>query len=72
MYSGPLSQPIDPGVVLAGLRLVPVAGLADLEGLTGVPDARSPAFNRGSGHLPTLRWSHHFFASASLSRSALS
>src|SRR3546814_4053250 len=52
--------------------LVAVAGLADVEGLAGMPDAGASAFDRGSGHLPAQRWPHHFFASASLSRSALS
>src|SRR3546814_14456463 len=52
--------------------LVAVAGLADLEGLAGMPDAGASAFDRGSGHLPAQRWPHHFFESASLSRSALS
>src|SRR3546814_17654636 len=66
-------QPVgDPGILLARLGLVAVAGLADLEGLAGMPDAGASAFDRGSGHLPAQRWHHHFFESASLSRSALS
>src|SRR3546814_4019977 len=59
-------------LLLARLGLVAVAGLADLEGLAGMPDAGASAFDRGSGHLPAQRWPHHFFESASLSRSALS
>src|SRR5690606_1457454 len=66
-------QPVgNPGVLLAGFRLVPVAGFTDLEGLAGMPNAGAPAFHYCSGHLPALRWPHHFFESASLSRSVLS
>src|SRR3546814_9047835 len=53
-------QPVgDPGILLARLGLVAVAGLADLEGLAGMPDAGASAFDRGSGHLPAQRWPHH-------------
>src|SRR5690606_27793830 len=70
---GQTHQPVgDPGVLFASLGLVAVARLADLEGLAGMPDAGAPAFDRSSGHLPAQRWPHHFFESASLSRSALS
>ena len=53
-------------------RLFNVLDDYNREGLAGMPDVRLPAFNRGSGHLPALRWPHHFFERASLSRSALS
>src|SRR5690606_15194800 len=70
---GQAHQPVgDPGVFLACLGLVAVAGLADLEGLAGMPDARSPAFNCPSDDLPALRWPNHFFDRACLSRSVLS
>lgn len=66
-------QPIrDPGVLVRSLGLVPITGLTHLEGLAGVPDIRASAFDRCSGHLPTLRWPHHFFDSVSFNRSALS
>src|SRR5690606_25200523 len=66
-------QPVrNPGVLLAGLRLVAVTGLADLERLAGMPDIGAPALDRSPGHLPALRWPHHFFESASFNRSALS
>src|SRR3546814_7254907 len=55
-------QPVgDPGILLPRLGLVAVAGLADLEGLAGMPDAGASAFDRGSGHLPAQRWPHPFF-----------
>lgn len=38
----------------------------------GLPDVRASDCDRCSGHLPKLRWPHHFFAIASFSRSALS
>src|SRR5690606_3784078 len=66
-------QPIgDPGVLVRRLGLIGLVALTDLAGLAGVPDARPPVFNRGSGHLPALRWPCHFFVSASFNRSALS
>src|SRR5690606_212131 len=66
-------QPVrDPGVLVRSLGLVPIAGLTHLEGLAGVPDVRPSAFDRCSGHLPALRWPHHFFDRASFNRSALS
>ncbi|EFF45744.1 ISxac2 transposase [Xanthomonas citri pv. aurantifolii str. ICPB 10535] len=66
-------QPVgDPGVLLAGLGLVAEAGLAHREGLAGVADVRAPARDCRLGHLASLRWPHHFFASASFSRSVLS
>src|SRR5690606_21607775 len=66
-------QPIgDPGVLVGSFCLVPVTGLTELEGLTGMPNAGASAFHCCSGHLPALRWPYHFFESASFSRSALS
>src|SRR5690606_13916169 len=70
---GQSHQPIgDPGVIVRSLGSVPVTGLTDLEGPASVSDARAPAFDRCSGHLPALRWPHHFFDNASFNRSALS
>src|SRR5690606_10795800 len=66
-------QPVGDACILVRRRgLVAVAGLAQFEGPAGVPNVRAPALDRCSGHLPALRWPHHFFESASFSRSALS
>ena len=40
--------------------LVAITGLADLEGLAGVPDVGSPTLKYLQGHLPALRWPHLF------------
>ncbi len=67
------NQPVGNHRVFVRARCpIAVAGLADVEGQAGVPDARSPVRYHRPGHLPALRWPHHFFASASLSSSALS
>lgn len=50
---GQAHQPVgDQGVLVRGLRLVAIARLTDLKRAARVPDVRSSACNRLSGHLP--------------------
>src|SRR5690606_24467917 len=66
------NQPVrDLGVLIREFRLIAVAGLADVERLTGQPDGRAPCGHRLLRHLAAARWLHHFFASASWTISAL-
>jgi hypothetical protein len=56
-------------VLIAQLRLIPIAGLADVERPARKPDARGFVPNGPLGRLFALSWLHHFSPSASFNKS---
>lgn len=70
---GQAKQPVGDRLILSVLPgFILVAGFADPKGFAGKPDGNSLVLNRIFVHLTSLKWPHHFFASASATMSALS
>jgi len=73
MVIGQSDQPIGHLIVLSiELTLEAVARLAGAERHKGNPYANASICDHLLGHLPSARWPHHFFSSASDTISALS